>query len=61
MNLSEHILAATALDGFDLLTSDLDKTVGVQDWNLHDGGNPIKVLVRLDDGRRFMLIAEEQS
>ena len=46
------------IDGYDLLTFDLDKIPDVEDWRLHDEN---RVLVRLRDGRRFMLIAEEQS
>lgn len=48
------------LDGYDLLTGDLDRD-GVQEWHLHDGGEPTRIFVRLDDGRRFMLTAEEQT
>lgn len=52
-------MSGLPLDGFDLIAGDLDKLDGVQDWHLHDGGEPIRVIVRLDDGRRFTLSAEE--
>jgi hypothetical protein len=53
------VLAAQKLDGLDLLTGDLD-IAGVQEWYVHDAGQVIKVIVRMDDGRRFTLTAEEQ-
>ncbi len=48
------------IDGFDLIACDLDILSGVSKYELHSSEDrEIKVLVILEDGRRFMLTAEE--
>lgn len=50
------------LDGFDLLVNDLGSLVSVEDYDLHSSQErETKVLVRLRDGRNFMLTAEQVS
>jgi len=49
------------VDGWDLLAGDLDRIEAVDEYRLYDAGEVTRVLVRLKDGRRFMLSAEEQT